>query len=89
MHLEEVFHCGLAGTCVFSFTDEWFTGGHPISDWAFGLVTRERKPKQAFARGRRGLRRRPAAEAGALPEGLGGGLLLQRRQDAGRLPARR
>jgi GT2 family glycosyltransferase len=48
MHLEEVFHAGLAGTCVFSFTDDWFTGGHPITDWAFGLVTRDRQPKQAF-----------------------------------------
>ena len=38
MHLEEVFRCGLAGTCIFSYTDEWFTGGHPITDWAFGLV---------------------------------------------------
>ena len=50
MHLEEVFHCGLAGTCVFSFTDDWFTGGHAISDWAFGVVSRERKPKEAFAK---------------------------------------
>jgi glycosyltransferase involved in cell wall biosynthesis len=50
MHLEEVFHCGLAGTCIFSYTDDWFTGGHAITDWAFGLVTRERKPKRAFAR---------------------------------------
>jgi len=48
MHLEEVFRAGLAGTCVFSYTDDWFTGGHPITDWAFGLVDRERKPKQAF-----------------------------------------
>ncbi len=50
MHLEEVFRCGLAGTCVFSFTDEWFTGGHPITDWAFGLVRRDRSPKPAFHR---------------------------------------
>jgi len=50
MHLDEVFHCGLAGTCVFSYTDEWFTGGHPITDWAFGLVRRDRSPKPAFHR---------------------------------------
>jgi O-antigen biosynthesis protein len=50
MHLEEVFRCGLAGTCVFSYTDEWFTGGHPITDWAFGLVRRDRSPKPAFHR---------------------------------------
>jgi glycosyltransferase involved in cell wall biosynthesis len=50
MHLEEVFRCGLAGTCVFSYTDDWFTGGHPITDWAFGLVRRDRTPKPAFQR---------------------------------------
>jgi glycosyltransferase involved in cell wall biosynthesis len=50
MHLEEVFRCGLAGTCVFSYTDEWFTGGHAISDWAFGLVRADRSPKPAFER---------------------------------------
>lgn len=48
MHLEEVFRNGLAGTCVFSYTDEWFTGGHPITDWAFGLVRRDRSPKPSF-----------------------------------------
>ena len=47
MHLQEVFRAGLAGTCVFSFTDDWFTGGHPITDWAFGLVDRQRAPKPA------------------------------------------
>ncbi|MBK9516769.1 MAG: glycosyltransferase [Anaeromyxobacter sp.] len=50
MHLEEVFRAGLAGSCVFSFTDDWHTGGHPITDWAFGLTDRERRPKPAFAR---------------------------------------
>jgi O-antigen biosynthesis protein len=50
MHLEEVFGNGLAGSCCFSYTDEWFTGGHPITDWAFGLVRRDRSPKPAFHR---------------------------------------
>jgi GT2 family glycosyltransferase len=50
MHLQEVFRCGLAGTCVFSYTDEWFTGGHPITDWAFGLVQADRTPKPVFHR---------------------------------------
>jgi glycosyltransferase involved in cell wall biosynthesis len=49
MHLDEVFRAGLAGTCIFSFTDDWFTGGHQIEDWAFGLLTRDRAPKRAFA----------------------------------------
>ncbi len=50
MHLEEVFRCGLAGTCIFSYTDEWFTGGHLITDWAFGLVGVDRTPKPVFDR---------------------------------------
>jgi O-antigen biosynthesis protein len=39
---------GLAGTVVFSFTDDWFRGGLQIEDWAFGLTTRDRRPKESF-----------------------------------------
>jgi glycosyltransferase involved in cell wall biosynthesis len=39
---------GAAGSFVFSFTDEWFTGGEDVGDWAFGLVDRERRKKPAF-----------------------------------------
>ena len=39
---------GAAGTVVFSCTDEWYTGGCEIADWAFGLVDRERRKKPAF-----------------------------------------
>src|SRR5438067_857357 len=42
------FAAGAAGTFVFAWTDEWFTGGHLIEDWAFGLVDRDRNPKPAF-----------------------------------------
>jgi len=42
------FSSGVAGTFVFAWTDEWFTGGHAIEDWAFGMVDRERQPKPAF-----------------------------------------
>ena len=42
------FSAGVAGTFVFAWTDEWFTGGHLIEDWAFGLVDRDRQPKPAF-----------------------------------------
>src|SRR5580704_2289440 len=42
------FEVGLSGYIVFAFTDEWHTGGSEITDWAFGLVTRERVRKQAF-----------------------------------------
>ena len=47
-HVESVVKCGLAGTVFFSWTDEWYTGEQEITDWAFGIVTRERQPKQAF-----------------------------------------
>jgi glycosyltransferase involved in cell wall biosynthesis len=39
---------GTAGTVVFSYTDEWYTGGCDIANWAFGLVDRERRKKPAF-----------------------------------------
>jgi GT2 family glycosyltransferase len=47
-HIDSVVKCGLAGTILFTWTDEWFTGGQEITDWAFGIVTRERQPKKAF-----------------------------------------
>jgi hypothetical protein len=47
-HLEEALLTGLAGAFVFSWTDEWFTGGAAVGDWAFGLVSADRAPKQSF-----------------------------------------
>ena len=47
-HLDCVVRGGAAGTIFFSWTDEWFTGGFDVTDWAFGLVTRDRTPKLAF-----------------------------------------
>jgi GT2 family glycosyltransferase len=47
-HIESVAKCGLAGTILFSWTDEWFTGGQEVTDWAFGVVTHERQPKKSF-----------------------------------------
>jgi GT2 family glycosyltransferase len=43
------FEGGVAGTFVFAWTDEWFTGGHAIENWDFGLVDRLRRAKPAFA----------------------------------------
>jgi O-antigen biosynthesis protein len=40
---------GCAGMFVFSWTDEWHRGGFDVDDWAFGLVDRDREPKQALA----------------------------------------
>jgi GT2 family glycosyltransferase len=47
MHLGEVFTRGLAGSFIFSYTDEWFTGGHLIDDWAFGVTGADRTAKPA------------------------------------------
>jgi cellulose synthase/poly-beta-1,6-N-acetylglucosamine synthase-like glycosyltransferase len=46
--LSSSFEMGAAGTIIFSWTDEWFTGGYAIQDWAFGLVDAERLEKPAF-----------------------------------------
>ena len=47
-HLREVAMAGLAGAFVFSWTDDWHTGGHQIADWAFGLTRHDRSPKAAY-----------------------------------------
>ncbi len=43
------FDAGCAGVFVFAWTDEWYRGGAEITDWSFGLTTRERQPKPALA----------------------------------------
>jgi O-antigen biosynthesis protein len=40
---------GLSGIVIFAFTDEWFRGGGEITDWAFGITTRQRSRKPSFA----------------------------------------
>jgi len=46
--IEATFRGGGAGVFVYSFTDDWFKDGRQITDWEFGLTTREREPKPAF-----------------------------------------
>ncbi|HSI32880.1 MAG: glycosyltransferase [Phycisphaerae bacterium] len=46
-HVRQGFRRGLAGSFVFSFTDDWFTGGSAITDWAFGVTDARRQPKPA------------------------------------------
>lgn len=48
-HIESVVRGGLAGTILYSWTDEWYRGGMEIMDWAFGLVRRDRSPKLALS----------------------------------------
>jgi GT2 family glycosyltransferase len=62
-HIDSVVHCGLAGTIFFAWTDEWYTGDQEITDWAFGLVTRERQPKKVF----HALREKLGQDNAALP----------------------
>lgn len=47
-HVREARLTGLAGLFVFSWTDDWYTGGHRIEDWAFGVTRADRSPKPAF-----------------------------------------
>jgi GT2 family glycosyltransferase len=47
-HLREAALLGLAGAFVFAWTDDWFTGGYPVQDWAFGITHADRLPKAAY-----------------------------------------
>lgn len=40
---------GLAGTFVFSYTDEWFAGGQQVEGWAFGVTDAGRAERPAAA----------------------------------------
>lgn len=66
-HVRAVFDEGLAGTVVFSFTDDWFTGGFRIEDWCFGLTKRDRSPKPSFAALQRLFRKVPQVSEEKLP----------------------
>lgn len=48
-HVRQVFRHGLAGSIVFSYTDDWYTGGCQIDDWFFGVTRRDRSEKPAAA----------------------------------------
>ncbi len=47
--VRHAFGTGAAGVFVFSWTDEWHRGGCEVTDWDFGLVDRERRPKPSLA----------------------------------------
>ncbi|HXR44765.1 MAG TPA: glycosyltransferase, partial [Pseudolysinimonas sp.] len=48
-HIRTAFAEGACGAIAFSWTDEWWRGGHPVHDWTFGLVDAARQPKPALA----------------------------------------
>jgi O-antigen biosynthesis protein len=39
---------GLAGACVFSWTDDWWVAGHKVEGWYFGVTRENRDPKPAL-----------------------------------------
>ncbi len=39
---------GVAGTCIFSWTDEWWVGGAAVDAWHFGLTRADRSPRAAL-----------------------------------------
>ena len=51
---------GLAGTCVFSWTDDWWVGGHKVEGWEFGVTRENRDPKPALKVLEDYYRRRPS-----------------------------
>jgi len=46
--LEVAVERGVAGCCVFSWTDSWVVGGRPVDDWHFGLTRVDRSAKPAL-----------------------------------------
>ncbi|HEY8815241.1 MAG TPA: glycosyltransferase, partial [Candidatus Dormibacteraeota bacterium] len=43
--LEVAMDRGVAGCCIFAWTDAWVVGGKPVEDWHFGLTRRDRSPR--------------------------------------------
>jgi GT2 family glycosyltransferase len=66
-HLREALLAGLAGAFIFSWTDDWHTGGHQIEDWAFGITRADRSPKASYHAVREVFKAPPAALLPAAP----------------------
>lgn len=47
--LRIAFEEGACGAVVFSWTDDWWRGGHAVDDWRFGLTDERRRPKPVLA----------------------------------------
>jgi glycosyltransferase involved in cell wall biosynthesis len=48
-HLETALERGVAGSCLFSWTDEWWVGDSAVEGWHFGLTRADRSPRPALA----------------------------------------
>ncbi|MBV9284810.1 MAG: glycosyltransferase family 2 protein [Acidimicrobiia bacterium] len=46
--LETALERGVAGTCIFSWTDEWWVGDAAVEGWRFGLTRADRSPRPAL-----------------------------------------
>jgi len=46
--LETTLERGVAGTCIFSWTDEWWVGDAAVEGWRFGLTGADRRPRRAL-----------------------------------------
>jgi glycosyltransferase involved in cell wall biosynthesis len=47
--LETAVERGVAGTCVFSWTDDWWVGGRKVEGWRFGLTDEHRQARPAMS----------------------------------------
>ncbi len=65
--IRAIFDEGSVGVFVFSFTDDWYTHGWQIDDWAFGLTRHDRSPKPAYEAIREIYRHAPQVAKAALP----------------------
>jgi len=65
--VRHAFATGAAGVFAFSWTDEWHRGGHEVTDWDFGLVDRERRPKPSLAAIQDAFAAAPFSPAGPWP----------------------
>ena len=61
--VRSVFRGGCAGAFVFAWTDEWHRGGLDITDWSFGLTTRDRAARPALSAVGRAFAEVPVARA--------------------------
>ena len=66
-HLREAILLGVAGSFVFAWTDDWYTGGHAIQDWAFGVTDADRSPKLSYHALGESFSRSPAEQLDATP----------------------